>query len=119
MLHLPAFMGYFLGHLLFSNKLTEIPLYEVDLQELKHKAPLALPYVLFALVQHNLSLIYDNVPARVFRENGLDFDKWYPLPRRLPGLTRFVLMHGRERERQRRVLDTVRERFDIRCGPLG
>jgi hypothetical protein len=75
--------------------------------------------VLFALVQHNLSLIYDGVPRRVFSENGLDFDKWYPLPRRLPGVARFVLTHHRERERQRRVLDTVRERFDIRCGPLG
>ncbi len=117
-LHLPAFMGYFLGHLLFSGKLTEIPLYEVDWQELRHKLPVGFPYVLFALVQHNLSLIYDNVPSRVFSENGLDFDKWYPLPRRLPGVMRFMLTHRRERERQRRVLDTVRERFDIRCGPL-
>ena len=118
-LHLPAFMGYFLGHLLFLNKLSEIPLYEVDWMSLRQKAPLAFPYVLFALVQHNLSLIYDNVPKSVFSENGLDFDKWYPLPRRLPGLARFMLTHRRERERQRRVLDTVRERFDIRCGPLG
>lgn len=118
-LHLPAFMGYFLGHLLFLDKLGEIPLYEVDWQELRQKTPVAFPYVLFALVQHNISLIYDNVPSRVFNENGLDFDKWYPLPRRLPGVIRFVLAHRRERERQRRVLDTVRERFDIRCGPLG
>ncbi|MGN6335853.1 hypothetical protein [Mycobacterium sp.] len=118
-LHLPAFMGYFLGHLLFLDKLSEIPLYEIDWQSLRQKAPLAFPYVLFALVQHNLSLIYDNVPRRVFNENGLDFDKWYPVPRRLPGMARFVLTHRRERERQRRVLDTVRERFDIRCGPLG
>jgi thioredoxin reductase len=118
MLHLPAFMGYFLGHLLFLDKLRDIPLYEVDWQEVRHKSPVAFPYVLFALVQHNLSLIYDNVPSRVFNENGLDFDKWYPLPRRLPGLTRFVLTHRREREHQRRVLDTVRERFHIRCGLL-
>lgn len=118
MLHLPAFMGYFLGHLLFLDKLSEIPLYEVDWMNLRQKAPLAFPYVLFALVAHNLSLIYDNVPSRVFTENGLDFDKWYPLPRRLPGLARFMLAHHRERERQRRVLDTVRERFQIRCGPL-
>jgi hypothetical protein len=52
------------------------------------------------------------------RENGLDMDTWYPLPRRLPSLTRFMLTHRRDRERARRVLDTVRERFDIRCGPL-
>ncbi len=118
-LHLPAFIGYFLGHLMFLDKLGEIPLYEVDWMSLRQKTPLAFPYVLFALVQHNLSLIYDNVPRRVFNENGLDFDKWYPLPRRLPGMARFVLTHRQERERQRRVLDTVRERFDIRCGPLG
>ena len=117
-LHLPAFMGYFLGHLLFLDKIRDIPLYEVDWQELRHKSAVAFPYVLFALVQHNLSLIYENVPSQVFNENGLDFDKWYPLPRRLPGLTRFVLTHRREGEHQRRVLDTVRERFDIRCGPL-
>jgi cation diffusion facilitator CzcD-associated flavoprotein CzcO len=118
-LHLPAFMGYFLGHLLFLDKLSEIPLYEIDWKGLREKAPVAFPYVLFALVQHNLSLIYENVPSRVFNENGLDFDKWYPLPRRLPGMMRFMLTHRRERERQRHVLDTVRERFDIRCGPLG
>ena len=87
-------------------------------QELRDKSPVAFPYVLLALVQHNISLIYDNVPTRVFTENGLDFDKWYPLPRRLPGLARFMLAHRREREHQRRVLDTVRERFQIRCGPL-
>jgi thioredoxin reductase len=117
-LHLPAFMGYFLGHLLLLDKLSEIPLYEVDWQELRHVCPVAFPYVLFSLVQHNLSLIYDAVPARVFNENGLDFEKWYPLPRRLPGMLRFMLTHRRERDRQRRVLDTVQKRFDIRCGPL-
>jgi hypothetical protein len=29
-----------------------------------------------------------------------------------------MLTHRREREHLRRTLDTVRERFDIRCGPL-
>jgi hypothetical protein len=117
-LHSPHFIGYFLGHLLFLDKLSEIPLYEVDYQELRRASRVAFPYVLFALVQHNISLIYDNVPTRVFTHNSLDFEKWYPLPRRLPAIMRFVLTHHRERERQRRVLDTVRERFDIRCGPL-
>ena len=73
-LHLPSFMGYFLGHLLFLDKLRDTPLYEVDWQELRQKSPVAFPYILFALVQHNLSLIYDNVPSRVFSENGLDFE---------------------------------------------
>jgi thioredoxin reductase len=117
-LHLPAFHGYYLAHLLFLDKLRELPLYEVDMVDLRQKSPTAHPYALFALVLHNLSLIYDNVPRRIFSDNRLDFDAWYPLPRRLPGLLKFMVNHRRDRERARRVLDTVRERFDIRCGPL-
>ena len=117
-LHLPAFQGYFLTHLLFLDKIGHVPLYEVDLQELREKSNVVFPYALFALVQHNLSLIYDSVPSRVFSENGLNFDTWYPLPRRLLSTAQFLLTHRRTRERARRVLDTVRERFDIRCGPL-
>jgi hypothetical protein len=117
-LHLPAFQGYFLTHLLLLDKVRDVPLYELDLQDLREKSSVVFPYALFALVQHNLSLIYDSVPRRVFSENGLDFDRWYPLARRLPSMARFMLTHRRARERARRVLDTVRERFDVRCGPL-
>jgi hypothetical protein len=117
-LHLPAYQGYFLAHLLFLDKLRDLPLYELDIVDLRHKSSTAFPYALLALVQHNLSLIYDNVPRRVLTENGLDFDSWYPMPRRLPGVLRFMLTHRRNRERQRQILDTVRERFDVRCGPL-
>ena len=83
-LHLPAFQGYFLTHLLFLDKIKDVPLYELDLEELRQKSSAVFPYALFTLVQHNLSLIYDNVPTRVFSDNGLDFDTWYPLPRRAP-----------------------------------
>jgi hypothetical protein len=36
----------------------------------------------------------------------------------LPGMAKFALTHRGTRERMRHVLDTVRERFDVRCGPL-
>ncbi len=117
-LHLPAFQGYFLAHLLFLDKIKDVPLYEFDWPAMREKSSAIFAYALLTLVQYNLSLIYDNVPSRVFIENGLDIDTWYPLPRRLPGMARFILTHRRDRERARRVLDTVRERFDIRCGPL-
>jgi hypothetical protein len=118
-LHLTSYMGYFMTHLLMRDKLTDIPLYELDALDLRNKSNAAFPYTLFALVQHNLSLISDVVPAKVFSECGLDFNLWYPWPRRIGGMARFTLTHRRERERQRHVLDTVRERFDVRCGPLG
>jgi Pyridine nucleotide-disulphide oxidoreductase len=117
-LHLTSYMGYFMTHLLMRDKLRDIPLYELDALDLRNKSNASFPYTLFALVQHNLSLISDVLPAKVFSECGLDFNLWYPWPRRIGGMARFKLTHHRERERQRHVLDTVRERFDVRCGPL-
>jgi hypothetical protein len=117
-LHLTSYMGYFLTHLMFSGKINEIPLYELDGQDLRTKCRAAGPYTLVTLAQYNLSLISDRVPGKVFADCGLDFDRWFPLPRRILSLARFALTHHREREHWRRTLDTVRERFDVRCGPL-
>lgn len=117
-LHLTTFMGYFLTHLMFSDKVRHIPLYELDVQDLLRKSKKVFPYALLSLAQYNLSLIADSVPTKVFRDCGLDFDRWYPLPRRMMGTARFMLTHRREREHLRHTLDTVRERFDVRCGPL-
>ena len=87
-------------------------------EDLRKKSNAAFPFTLFTLAQYNFSLIADSVPTKVFPDCGLDFDRWYPLPRRMLGTARFMLTHRREREHQRRTLDTVRERFDVRCGPL-
>jgi hypothetical protein len=117
-LHLTSFAGYFMTHLLFSGKLRAVPLYEVDIPEIFNKSRQVFPYALFAMAQYNLSLIADAVPTKVFGECGLDFDRWYPLPRRMFGAARFMLTHRREREHLRQVLDRVRERFNVRCGPV-
>lgn len=117
-LHLSSYMGYFMTHLLMLDRLRSTPLYELDGQELLAKSRTAFPYVLLTLAQYNISLMADQLPAKVFAQCGLDFDRWYPWPRRMAGTARFMLTHRREREHQRRTLDTVRERLDLRCGPL-
>ncbi|MEO3757798.1 NAD(P)-binding protein [Mycobacterium sp. B14F4] len=117
-MHLSSYAGYFLTHLLMTDSLRDTGLYELDGQELVHKSRTVFPYALLTLAQYNLSLISDGVPAKVFSECGLDFDRWYPLPRRMMALAKFTLTHRREREHMRRNLDTVRERFGVRCGPL-
>lgn len=117
-MHLTSYMGYFLTHAMFLDKLAELPLYEVDMQDLWDKHKSVLPYTLFALAQYNLGLMADAMPAKVFGECGLDYDRWYPWPRRTAGMVRFMRVHGREREHLRRSLDTVRDRFAVRCGPL-
>ena len=117
-LHLTSFMAYFMTHLLFLGKISDLPLYELDMQDLRRKSNAAFPYAAFTLAQYNLSLISDSVPTKVLLDCGLDFERWYPLPRRMVSTARFMRTHRREREHQRRTLDTVRERFDVRCGPL-
>ncbi|MGE2717735.1 FAD-dependent oxidoreductase [Mycolicibacterium litorale] len=117
-MHLSSYMGYFMTHMLMLDRLGDTPLYELDVQDLTQKSRTAFPYTLLTLAQYNLSLMADQLPAKVFAECGLDFDRWYPLPRRLAATARFMLTHRRHRERQRRALDAMRDRFDLRCGPL-
>ena len=117
-LHLSSYAGYFLTHMFFLDVLRDAGLYELDLQELLKKSKPVLPYAMFSLVQHNVSVMAEAVPTKVFADCGLDFDLWYPLPRRLAVTARFMLTHRRERDHHRRTLDTLHERFDIRCGPL-
>jgi hypothetical protein len=118
-LHLTSYIAYFMTHLMFLDKLAEVPLYELDALELRRKSPEVLPCALFSLVSLNMGLIADSVPGKVFTDCGIDFDRWYPLPRQLMAYTRFRLTRHRDRAHVRRNLDTVRERFDVRCGPLG
>jgi hypothetical protein len=115
--------AYFLTHLLFLGKLAKLPLYAMDVENLRRKAP---QYVMAAglgpLQFYNLSLISEAIPARQFRQvvsqNGLDFDRWFPLPRRLRASAGFMLNHKRDRQHHRRTLDKVAERFGVRCGPV-
>lgn len=117
-MHLPSYMAYFCTHLMFAGRLCDVPLYELDWPDLYRKSRRALPLTLLTLAQLNLGLCADNLPQKAFRELGLDFDRWYPLPRRLAAAAKFIGSHRRERDRLRRTLDTVQERFDVRCGPL-
>ncbi|KWX67221.1 FAD-dependent oxidoreductase [Mycobacterium sp. NAZ190054] len=117
-MHLASFMGNFMTHLMFLDLLREVPLYEFDLQDMLNRHKAVMPYAMFTLAQYNIGLMADAMPAKVFADCGLDFDRWYPWPRRTAGTLRFMLNHRREREHLREVLDTVRERCDVRCGPL-
>jgi hypothetical protein len=110
--------GYFLTHLLFQGRLDDTPLYELDLQHLYGESKTAMPFAALTLTQHNLGILAERLPANVFRDCGADLDRWYPLPRRAVATWKSTLWDRRAREQQRRTLDTVRQRFGVRCGPL-
>ncbi|RUP34903.1 MAG: potassium transporter [Mycolicibacterium sp.] len=117
-LHLTTYMGYFLPHLMFTDQLTEVPLYELDLIDLRRKCNAVFPHTLMTLAVYNLSLIADALPLSVFRDCGLDVARWYPVPRQAVGMAQFLATHRRRRPHLQRTLDTVAKRFDVHCGPL-
>jgi hypothetical protein len=118
-LQLTSVMGYFMTHLLMLGNIRDIPLYELDAMELRNKCNAAFPFALFTLALYNLSLITGQIPNKVFTECGVDINRWYPLPRRMLDTVQFMRAHRREREHLQHTLDTVRQRFDVRCGLLG
>lgn len=111
--------SYFMTHLMFRDRLRDAPLYELDVEELRRKANRVLPYALIALNQHNFSVLADSIPWKAFLDCGADVSRWYPIPRRLKSAAQFLSTHRRDRDHHRRTLETVRERFDVRCGRLG
>ncbi len=115
---LSSFMAYFMTHLMYTDKLTTTPLYQVDYSELAKVAKPASPYVMATLAQYNLCLLSAALPLRTFVDCGLDFDRWMPVPHRIAASVAFAARRSRDRPRMRAALDTVHDRFGVRCGPL-
>jgi hypothetical protein len=113
-----AVSAYFLSHLFFLDRLAGAPLYELDLHGLLRNAPEAALAVWSSLIMYNLSLVSERVPLKAFRDNGLDFDRWYPPVRRFAGQLQFIRSHKRDRQHHRQALDTFSRLTNVRCGPL-
>jgi hypothetical protein len=112
------FAGYFLTHLMFTGQLHDSGLFELDIAELHAKAKPIVVYASMSLTLHNLSLIIDALPTKAILGCGLDYDLWYPPHRRLVGTVEILRTHHRDRKHHRKTLETLRDRFDVRCGPL-
>jgi hypothetical protein len=115
---LSSFGGYYLGHLMMLGQLGELPLYELDGDELAKKSREAWACAAVTTHLYNLSVIADNAPREVLSKNGLNLDLWYPPHRYIYGAVQFARAYRREREHWRLALDRVQERFDVRCAPI-
>lgn len=103
---------------MFTGQLRDVALYALDVEDLFTKArPLAI-YASFSVSLHNLSLLSEALPNKVLLDCGLDYDLWYPVPRRMLSTLEFLRTHKRDRAHHQKTLDTVRDRFDVRCGPV-
>ena len=110
--------SYLLVHLAYLDKLKGLPLYEVDYGELNQKSRDALGCVVMSHTLYNAGVLTRALPFRVEREFGTNMEHWYPWHRRILDAVRVVGYLKRHPDHLRRTLDVVRERFDVRCGPL-
>lgn len=110
--------AHFLSYLFFLDRLVDAPLYQLDFHGLRRNAPGDLLPVVSGVTMYNLSLVSERVPMRAFQDNRFDFDRWYPPPRQLAGVLRFMSTHKRDRQHQRQALDTWSRHANVRCGPL-
>lgn len=110
--------AYLTVHLAYLDLLHKLPLYELDMQGARRADRDVAAIVLAPHALYNAGLILRAVPRSVLDEFGADLSRWYPAPRRLFDGLRFIAFSRRNPDHMRRTLDTVRERFKIRCGPL-
>ncbi len=110
--------AYLLVHLWYRGDLSRVPLYELDLGALYPKNRDAFSVTVLCHILYNASLVIDALPRNALNDFGIDMMRWYPLPRQLIAAFKFIGYQRRHPDRLRRALDVVRERFDIRCGPL-
>ncbi len=115
---LTTFGSYFLVHLFYLDLLDKLPLYEMDFQDLIHKSKKSMALTSMTLTLYNMGLIVDAVPRKVMLQCGLDFDRWYPMYRRLIAVSKLRRDRLTKRAHFRATLDRIRERYDIRLGQL-
>ncbi|XDA99240.1 hypothetical protein AB1M95_04850 [Sulfitobacter sp. LCG007] len=112
---LPA---YFLTHLMFLDRLRDLPLYELDLEALYELDAKAFQMASITHTWTNVVQCIACLPLPVLMGCGVDLDRWFPLPRRVAGLVDIKLNQKRYLAHGRAALDRVQARFGIACGPL-
>jgi hypothetical protein len=105
-------------HLSYLDQLSCLPLYEVDLPQLSAASREASAIGIGSHMLYNMAIILNAVPRKVLAEFGTDVGRWFPMPRRLLNAVKFMRYQKRNPDHLRRSLDVMRERFNIRCGPL-
>jgi hypothetical protein len=110
--------AYLLVHLAYLDAFKGLPLYEVDYAELNRKSRDAVGCLLMAHTMYNASVLMRALPLRVELEFGTNMAHWFPMHRRLFDAVKIVRFLKRHPNHLRDALDVVRERFDVRCGPL-
>lgn len=115
---LTSVCGYFLPHLQYRGLLKDNGFYTIDLEALFRKSRQAWVGATSTQAYLTQTLAVQNLPLTVLDRCGLDFDRWFPFPRRMSALIKMKAGASKDIAHCQYVLDRVGERFDVRCGPL-
>ena len=119
---LGSFGGYFLTHLFFRGQLAQLPLYLANADQILREHKDELGILALAQTVHNVIAVMQALPLGVINQCRLDYNLWYPLPRRLPIQLRFLLNGRAYQAHCRQALDRARESrglpIDIAAGLL-
>ncbi|MFK7746228.1 MAG: SidA/IucD/PvdA family monooxygenase [Roseobacter sp.] len=113
---LTSVSAYFLTHLWYLNLLKTAPLYRLDLETLFKTNRRVWVAASAAQAFMNTVVMIQHAPFKVSDKCGLDFDRWYPLHRRIGGLLDVKMKHATYTAHCIKVLDRVRARYNISGG---
>jgi hypothetical protein len=117
-LFLSSFSGYYLTHLMYRNQLLSVPLYATDMTEVWESHKRASGPIAETMTVLNVLSLMKALPTKIFNECKLDFNRWYPLPRRLPILLRFMFNNDGYTAQCRKALDQFASDHQIKIGVL-
>lgn len=115
---LTTYSSFILSHLYLSGRLRQSRLYFLNLEALYGSDKPAFAAATMTQSYHNVLMALKNLPTSSRRHFAMDFNRWYPLPRRLLAL-RDIRRTARDDIRHCRAsLDAVKARFGIAGGQL-
>lgn len=115
---LTSVAGFFATHLLYRGQLANAGFYTLDLEELFRRNRNAWVGASSAQAYMNQVIAVQILPMMLLDRCALDFDRWYPLPRRIAGLIRMKSTAQADIAHCRGVLERVADRFEVRCAPV-
>ncbi|MBD3678699.1 MAG: FAD-dependent oxidoreductase [Rhodobacteraceae bacterium] len=114
---LTSVSAYFLTHLLYLGWLPETRLFILDQNALLKKGRKIWHIAAITHSYLNTVILLNALPFRVLDRCGLDFDRWFPLPRRLAVLVTVKSNSKRDLAHCERSLALVSELHGITCAP--
>lgn len=115
---LTSVAGFFLPHMHYRGLLRDSGFYMINQEELFQKNRTAWIGATSTQAYLNQTLAVQALPLTLLDKCNLDFDRWYPLPRRMAALLKMKTGAARELPHCRKALDRVAKRFNVHCTAL-